>query len=69
MLKKPLKFLVYFIGLLVATYIFMKFIVPYFTPFIIAIILAFIIDPFVNILEKWKVPRSIAVIILLEFLL
>jgi sporulation integral membrane protein YtvI len=67
-LKKPLMFLVYFIGLLVATYIFMKFIVPYFTPFIIAIILAFIIDPFVNILEKWKVPRSIAVIILLGIL-
>jgi sporulation integral membrane protein YtvI len=61
-------FIVYFVILLVSAYVFVKFVVPYFTPFIIAIILAFIIDPFVNVLEKWKVPRGIAVVLVLGVL-
>lgn len=68
MLKKPLMFIVYFVSLLVFAYVFVKFVVPYFTPFIIAIILAFIIDPFVNVLEKWRVPRGIAVVLVLGVL-
>lgn len=60
--------IVYFAILLVAAYVFVKFVVPYFTPFIIAIVLALIIEPFVNMLEKWKVPRGVAVAIVLGIL-
>jgi sporulation integral membrane protein YtvI len=68
LLKKPLMFILYFVILLVSAYVFVKFVIPYFTPFIIAIILSFIIDPFVNILEKAKIPRGIAVLIILGIL-
>ena len=39
-------------AVLVGLFLFVRFVSPYITPFIIAAVLAFLIDPVVNFLEK-----------------
>ncbi len=69
-LSKGQSFFVYFIFTLLLAYLLVRFVLPYFTPFVIAIILASIIDPFVNFLErKLKIPRGFAVMVVLSILI
>jgi sporulation integral membrane protein YtvI len=53
-------------AVLVGLYLFMRFVAPYLTPFIIAAVISFLIDPAVNLLEKKvRMPRGLAVFITL----
>lgn len=56
------------VGLLVGiTFAMIKYVLPYFTPFVIALILACVIDPPVNYLErKLKMPRAYATLAVLS---
>jgi len=55
---------------LVLIYLAIKYVVPYFTPFLVALVLAMLIDPTVNGLEeRLHLPRGIAVAITLVFFL
>ena len=53
-------------AVLVGLFLFVRFVSPYITPFIIAAVLAFLIDPVVNFLEKkGRMPRGLAVFVVL----
>jgi len=53
-------------SVLVGLFLFVRFISPYLTPFIIAAVLAFLMDPVVNFLErKGRMPRGLAVFLVL----
>lgn len=45
---------------LAASYLFLRFLLPYLMPFILAAFLAIMIDPVVNRLEGLRIPRSVA---------
>ncbi len=69
---------IYILAVLVGVFISLKYLLPYFTPFIIGAILAIVIDPAVDWLEKrLRIPRgwgallilSLVVVILVTFLI
>ena len=53
-------------AVLVGLFVLVRFVFPYLTPFIIAAVIAFLIDPVVNFLErKGRAPRGLAVFLVL----
>jgi sporulation integral membrane protein YtvI len=48
-------------------YLTVTYLLPFFAPFVIAIIIAFINEPVIRLLEKLKVPRKLAAVISLFF--
>jgi len=73
MLKKYEKYIKFGIKLLqialivLSIYVLIKYLLPFFAPFVVAIIIAFINEPVVLLLEKLKVPRKLGSIISLLF--
>lgn len=56
-------------ALAIAMYLAIRFVVPLFTPFIVALFIAILIDPVVSFMDrKLKMPRAVAVIIVLAAL-
>lgn len=56
-------------ALAIAMYLAIRFVVPLFTPFIVALFIAILIDPVVSFMDrKLKMPRAVAVIIVLTAL-
>ncbi len=62
--------ILYLIILIVGSLLLVKFILPYFTPFVIALLIACLIDPIVDFIEnRTKLSRGIAVFLVLGVLL
>lgn len=56
-------------ALAIAMYLAIRFVVPLFTPFIVALFIAILIDPVVSFMDRrLKMPRAVAVIIVLAAL-
>ena len=56
-------------ALAIAMYLAIRFVVPLFTPFIVALFIAILIDPVVSFMDRrLKMPRAVAVIIVLTAL-
>lgn len=66
-MKAYYKFIIAVGVLLGVTFAMIKYVLPYFTPFVIAVILACVIDPPVNYLERrFKMPRAYATLVVLS---
>ena len=69
-MERRLKLLIAVILVLVLVILGTKYLLAYFTPFMLAILIAALIDPFVNVLEKrLKFPRGGAVLVVLVLFL
>ena len=69
-MERRLKLLIAVILVLVLVILGTKYLLAYFTPFLLAILIAALIDPFVNVLEKrLKFPRGGAVLVVLVLFL
>lgn len=65
-MERRLKLLLALIAVLALVILGTKYLLAYFTPFMLALLIAALIDPFVNVLEKrLKFPRGMAVLVVL----
>lgn len=68
-LKKIPKVTYYIIGIALLAFLFMKFVFPHTAPFVIAMVIAVLIDPLVSFVQKkLKIHRGIAVLLVLVLL-
>lgn len=58
-----------YLGFLLASYVFLKHVLPYVFPFVLAVFLALLVDPPVSWLERrWRLPRSLAAALVIVIL-
>lgn len=58
--RQYVRALLWWAGLIVAAYLFWRYLVPYLVPFVIAAFLTALLDPVVTAAERWHVPRPLA---------